>query len=256
MLRIPAGKFRMGCIPADGYQCVRGRPVREVTIPADFSMAVYETTFDEYDRFLAATGYAKSSTDDDHGWGRGRRPAINIRYRAAQAYAAWLTQETGHAYRLPSEAEWEYAARAGTETLWSWGNRIGSNRANCFGCGSPWDDIGTAPVGSFPPNPWGLHDMSGNVWEMVQDCAHDTFDGAPTDGSAWLVPQRGFLRRAVDSQGACIDRVIRGGGWGYAPRKGMRTPLATQSAARHAITLDEYSSIVGFRVVREMAPPG
>ena len=249
MVRIPAGKFRMGCIPpADEYRCESGRPVHDVTIPADFAMAVHETTFDEFDRFLEATGRAMRNDEaDDHGFGRGRRPIINIRYRTAEAYAAWLTRETGHAYRLPSEAEWEYAARAGAETVWNWGNDLGRNRANCRDCGSPWDNESTAPVGSFPPNRWGLHDMHGNVWEMVQDCEHDGYRGAPTDGTAWLKPSRflGMPNVEDENKERCAERIIRGGSWIF-------IGLGAQSAARVTMDYRSYDSITGFRVVREV----
>ena len=110
------------------------------------------------------------------------------------AYAEWLSAQTGAAYRLPSESEWEYAARAGTATKYSWGNEIGVNRANCDGCGSEWDNARTAPVGSFRPNAFGLYDMHGNLWEWVADCWNRSYAGAPTDGGAWL--QRGSAPRA------------------------------------------------------------
>ena len=112
----------------------------------------------------------------------------------------------GNRYRLPSEAEWEYAARAGTTTGYWWGNAIGDNRANCDGCGSQWDNESTAPVGSFAANAWGLHDVHGNVWEWVEDCWHGNYEGAPGDGSAWT------------SGGRCGRRVLRGGSWYYFPR--------------------------------------
>jgi len=113
---------------------------------------------------------------------------------------------TGPPYRLPSEAEWEYAARAGTQTPWWWGRDIGAGHANCAGYGSRWDGKETAPVGSFPANPFGLHDTTGNVWEWVADCWHDSYRGAPADGSAWL--------------NNCLynDRVLRGGSWFSKPR--------------------------------------
>ena len=120
-------------------------------------------------------------------------------------YAAWLSAETGKNYRLPTEAEWEYAARAGSTTNYSWGNDIGRNRAVCDGCGSRWDTEQTAPVGSFAANAWGLHDMHGNVWEWVEDCWHENYQYAPSDGSAWTVG------------GDCSRRVFRGGSWSDVP---------------------------------------
>ena len=132
--------------------------------------------------------------------GRGDRPIINVSWDDVQSFIDWLNRKTGGNYRLPTEAEWEYAARAGSSTKYSWGNDIGSNRANCqnIHCGDSWEF--TAPVGSFPANAWGLHDMHGNVNEWVQDCRNYDYEGAPTDGSAW-------------TSGDCSQRVIRGGSW-------------------------------------------
>ena len=140
------------------------------------------------------------------GWGRGRRPVINVSWNDAQDYVEWLSAQTGHAYRLLSEAEWEYVARAGSSTTYSWGNDIGSNRANCHriaGANGTRDDQ-TAPVGSFAANAFGVHDMHGNVYEWVEDCWNASYAGAPTDGSAWR-------------SGECERRVLRGGSWDYLP---------------------------------------
>ena len=145
-----------------------------------------------------------------------------------------LSQQTGQRYRLPSEAEWEYAARAGSETKYSWGNEIGRNRANCRDCGSRWDFEQTAPVGSFAPNRWGLHDMHGNVYEWVQDCWNDSYGGAPTDGSAW-------------QQGNCSQRVLRGGSWGFDPR-------SLRSADRVRLSATSRNYLNGFRVARTITP--
>ncbi len=157
MVKIPAGRFRMGGTYSDE------KPIHEVSVSA-FAMGKYEVTFAEYDKFAEVTGREKP---DDEGWGRGNRPVINVSWYDANAYADWLSEQTGKQYRLPTEAEWEYAARAGTETKYWWGNEIGTNRANCDGCGSRWDDKQTAPVGSFAPNPFGLYDTVGNVWEWT-----------------------------------------------------------------------------------------
>ena len=188
----------MGCV--SGRDCEDDeRPVHTVRVER-FELSKYEVTFEEYDRFTAATGRARA---DDEGWGRGRCPVINVTWDDAVAYTQWLSQQTGERYRLPSEAEWEYAARAGTSTAYSWGNEIGRNRANCYGCGSRWDGRQTAPVGSLSPNGWGLHDMHGNVWEWVQDCWNESYRGAPT-GRFWvgereLFPAR-FARRLLDQR--------------------------------------------------------
>ena len=170
--------------------------MREVTIPQPVALSVHEVTFEDYDRFTYPNKV------DDEGWGRGRRPVINVSWDDAQDYVAWLSARTGGAYRLPSEAEWEYAARAGTTTKYSWGNEIGVNRANCGAnrCGDQWEY--TAPAGSFRPNAFGLFDMHGNVWEWVQDCWQASHAGAPVDGSERL-------------SGDCAVRVLRGGSWFY-----------------------------------------
>ena len=197
MVVIPAGRFRMGCV--SGTACERNeKPVREVVFDQVFALSVYEVTFVEWDACVLGGGCG-GYRPNDRGWGRGDQPVINVSWDNAQLYVQWLSEQTGGAYRLPTEAEWEYAARAGTTTLYSWGNDIGRNLANCDGCGSQWDDEQTAPVGSFPPNAFGLHEMHGNVSEWVLDCRH-TYSAAPTDGSAWL-------------SGKCGERVYRGGCW-------------------------------------------
>jgi len=179
MVLIPAGRFQMGDIQRSGAS--DEKPVHWVSVKP-FAIGKYEVTFAEYDKFAEATGRKKPS---DQGWGRGNRPVMNISWHDATAYAQWLTQQTGRQYRLPTEAEWEYAARAGTTTKYWWGNKIGINRANCDGCGSRWDDKQTAPVGSFAANAYGLYDTVGNVWEWVADNYQSNYHGAPTDGTAW-----------------------------------------------------------------------
>ena len=177
MAVLPTGRFQM----RSGRDSDEG-PVRTVNISKRIAMGRYEVTFADYDRFVSATG---RESPDDKGWGRGTRPVINVSQADAKAYAAWLSAQTGEPYRLPSEAEWEYAAWAGTRTRYSWGNEIVRNRANCHGYGSKWDNARTAPVGSFAANAFGLYDMHGNVWEWVADCYHNNYEGAPSDGRAW-----------------------------------------------------------------------
>ena len=225
MVTIPAGSFRMGCVSGRG--CYGDEyPVHSVRI-ASFEMSKYEVTFEEYDAFTGATGRERAN---DEGWGRGQRPVIRVSWHDAVAYTQWLSSQTGESYRLPSEAEWEYAARAGSTTVYSWGNYIDVNRANCNGCGSQWDWRQAAPVGSFSANSWGLHDMHGNVWEWVQDCWNDNYEGAPTDGTGWL-------------SGDCDRRVLRGGSWSYGPWN-------LRSADRLWNTTDFRLSLFGFRVAR------
>jgi formylglycine-generating enzyme required for sulfatase activity len=142
---------------------------------------------------------------DDNGWGRGDRPLIHVTWDEAQQHTNWLSKQTGKTYRLLSEAEWEYAARAGTATVYYWGDDIGTANANCNGCGSRWGGKETASIESFKPNPFGLYDMAGNVWQWVQDCHSDDYSATPADGSAWDEP-------------ACKSRVVRGGSWFDLPR--------------------------------------
>jgi formylglycine-generating enzyme required for sulfatase activity len=210
MVSIPGGSFRMGNL--SGEQINDQEPVHSVTVPA-FRLGKYEVTFAQWDACVADGGCGGYSPHDQ-GWGRGNRPVINVSWDDAQLYIDWLNTKTNGGYRLPTEAEWEYAARAGSTTKYPWGNDIGHNRANCRGRGSCGDSYAnTAPVGSFPANAWGLHDMPGNVWEWVQDCWHTDYEGAPSDGSAWI-------SNCVGGGGSYNDeysrRVRRGGSWdGY-----------------------------------------
>jgi len=158
---------------------------------------------------------------------------VDVSWEDANEYAQWLTEQTGKPYRLPSEAEWEYAARAGTETDYWWGDEIGSNRANCPYSGSEWSGQRTAPVGSFPANPWGLHDTVGNVWEWGQNRWHGDYQGAPEDGSDW-------------DQGSNSSRVLRGSSWYLIP------PFA-RCASRFPLDPGDRGNDVGFRLV--CAPP-
>ena len=152
MVVIPAGKFEMGCV--SGQECYEDEmPVHSVTISQPFAVSKYEITFEDYDRFR------DPNQVDDEGWGRGRQPIMNVSWNDAREYVAWLSSQTGQTYRLLTEAEWEYAARAGSTTQFSWGNEIGQERANCGGCSTQWDFVQTAPVGSFAANAFGLHEM-------------------------------------------------------------------------------------------------
>ena len=237
MVVLPTGSFRMGSPSGETSRDSDEGPVRMVDISQRIAMGRYEVTFADYDRFAEATGRTKPS---DQGWGRGSRPVILVSQEDAKAYATWLSAETGKTYRLPSEAEWEYAARAGRTTRYSWGNKIGRNRANCDGCGSEWDNEQTSPVGSFEPNVFGLYDMHGNVWEWVADCYHEDYEGAPTDGSAWTTNCDNFsdgTRRAV----------VRGGSWSDVPRD-------VRSAFRFRSTPSFRHGDVGFRLVQDLNP--
>ncbi|MCB1777533.1 MAG: SUMF1/EgtB/PvdO family nonheme iron enzyme [Candidatus Competibacteraceae bacterium] len=237
MVVIPAGKFLMGSSPENEWaRQVSEGPQRLVAFAQPFAMGRYAVTFEEYDRFCTATGRGKPS---NNGWGRGRRPAINVSWEDAVAYCAWLSHETRAPYRLPSEAEWEYAARAGTTTAFWWGNEIDPTRANYDSRFVHQNSARgtyrqkTVPVDDFQPNPFGLYQVHGNVWEWVQDSWHDHYQGAPTDGSAWEKSSVGGLR------------VLRGGSWFNAP-KWLR------SATRGRFNPRFRGDIRGFRLARTL----
>lgn len=202
MVLVAGGEFRMGCLADAGCRDSE-EPVRDVALATTFALAKREVTYMDYDRFTDATGRPRAT--NPRGWERGSLPVVNVSWSDATAYAEWLTAQTGRRYRLPSEAEWEYAARAGVETVYSWGEDIGAARANCNGCGSRWDNVRPAPVGSFDANAWGLHDMHGNVWEWVADCFNADHADAPEDATA-------------RTDGDCNRRMLRGGSWSNSPR--------------------------------------
>jgi formylglycine-generating enzyme required for sulfatase activity len=234
MIVVPSGRFLMGSSPKDQGRDWE-RPQHEVTIARPFAIAKFELTFDAWDACVAH-GDCDPHVNDA-GWGRGRRPAINLSWDDAQIYVKWLSRITGKRYRLLSEAEYEYAARAGSETQYPWGGDIkldGKAMANCVNCGSQWDGKQTAPVGSFPANTFGLYDMVGNVWGWTEDCWSPNYNGAPADGSAW-------------TSGDCNSRVMRG-----SPFFDAQDYL--RSADRgHNTTGFRYSG-VGFRVARTLSP--
>ena len=226
--RIPAGSFRMGDIQGGGDS--DERPVHRVRIKA-FLLGKTEVTFAQWDACVAAGGCRRKP--DDEGWGRGNRPVMRVSWKdITEQFIPWLNKTTGKRYRLPTEAEWEYSARSGSETKYSWGNSIGRNKANCDGCGSRWDDSKTAPVASFAANAFGLYDMHGNVWEWTQDCWNDSYRGAPSDGTAWL-------------SGKCSLRVLRGGSQ-------LSNPSLLRSASRKGNTAGNRGNFLGFRVSRTL----
>jgi formylglycine-generating enzyme required for sulfatase activity len=232
MVVIPAGSFVMGSPPTEKLRSNREIPQHTVTFAKPFAVSKFEATFDEWDTCVA---YGDCAPDlGDSGFGRGQRPVNDVTWDQAQRYVAWMTKMTGKSYRLLTESEWEYSARAGTQTAYYWGDRVGEGNANCAGCGSQWDSKETAPVGSFAANGFGLYDMLGNVWEWVEDCYHPTYDGAPTDGSAW-------------NSADCRTRLIRGGSWDDLPG-GVR------SAYRYGITVGYRLDGLGFRLARTLTP--
>jgi formylglycine-generating enzyme required for sulfatase activity len=224
MVVVPPGEFEMG-----SHDLPFESPPHRVTIARPFAIARRETTFSEWDACVAA-GACKDKPDD-HGWGRGNQPLIDVSWEDAKAFVGWLTQKTGRNYRLPTEAEWEYSARAGTTSKFWWGNDVGKSNANCDGCGDT-QQRKPVPAGSFRPNGFGLYDTSGNAYEWVEDCWNDTYANAPQDGSAWKT-------------GQCLQRVLRGGSFAN------KVDAAT-SAARFRYDVDVRYYTNGFRVVRDV----
>jgi formylglycine-generating enzyme required for sulfatase activity len=202
MIVIPGGSFTMGSPATEADRLDNEGPQHLVTIVRPFAVSKFDVTFADWDACVSVGGCSNVS---DSGFGRGTAPAINVNWDEAEQYVAWFSKMTGQPYRLLTEAEWEYAARAGSATVYYWGDKIGEGNANCNGCDSQWGGRQTSPVGSFKPNAFGLYDMAGNVWQWVQDCVHDDYNGAPIDGSAW-------------TSGECSRRVVRGGSWYNVPR--------------------------------------
>jgi formylglycine-generating enzyme required for sulfatase activity len=225
LVEFQSDSFRMGSGASSAN--FDERPRHRVNL-AHFSMSTHEITFADYDRFARATG---RRLPGDNGWGRGNRPVINVSWQDAVAYTRWLSDQTGSRYRLPTEAEWEFAAQSGAESRFWWGNEVLDGKANCFDCGSEWSGRMTAPVGSFPASTWRLQDMAGNVMEWVQDCYQPDYSAAPADGSA-------------ASSGDCSRRVVRGGAYN-SPSESLRT--ASRDARETGTRLDN----LGFRVVKE-----
>jgi formylglycine-generating enzyme required for sulfatase activity len=221
---LPQGEFAMG----DALAAVGARPV--VAMKHSLAVGRFEVTFAEWDACVAAGGCRRRP--HDAGWGRGGQPVINVSWQDAQQYVAWLSRRTGKRYRLLTEAEWEYAARAGTDARYWWGNQAGRGEANCADCGSQWDGRQAAPVGRFAPNPFGLYDMNGNVAEWVEDCVADGRDGA-ADGKQW----------ARDCSQTSDTRIVRGGAW-HGSTRSMR------STSRTTAVLEYFDNRIGFRVAR------
>lgn len=227
MVVVPAGSYMMG-----------ESPQHRVTIGKPFAVGKFEVTFADWEACVAARG-CKSNRDrfdirwEHNGWGTGVHPIVSVTWNDAKDYAAWMSHKTGKSYRLLTEAEWEYVARAGSTTAYSWGDDIGQGNSNCVGCGSQWDNQ-PAPVGSFKPNPFGVHDMHGNVWEWVEDCFHMDFEGAPNNGSAWT--------------SACTypeDRVQRGGAY-------LHEPQVLRATVRNNYGNGSWANGVGFRIGRTL----
>ncbi|CAH1385521.1 formylglycine-generating enzyme family protein [Candidatus Nitrotoga sp. M5] len=227
MVVIPAGSYRMG----------EASNKHKVAIARPFAVGKYPVTVADWKRFVVSGETAYSPADN--GWAGDNLPVTNVNFLHAQAYVRWLSKQTGKSYRLLSEAEWEYACRAGSLTEYYWGDELGKNNCNCQDSKSEWSCKRASPVGSFAPNGFGLYDMLGNVWEWVEDTWHDTYRGAPADGSAW-------------SSGGAIStlsnqewRVLRGGSWIIDPRD-------ARSAVRFMSDQSSRDSYTGFRIARTL----
>jgi formylglycine-generating enzyme required for sulfatase activity len=241
MIVVPAGSFTMGSPTNEPQRGANEGPQHRVIFARQFAVGKFAVTFDEWDACVADGG-CNGYEPDDQGWGRGQRPVINVPFDSATNYVAWLSHKTGNAYRLLTEAEWEYAARGGTSTAYYWGDEIGKGNAVCVGCGSKWDGKQTAPVGSFAANQFGLFDMAGNATQWVQDCYELNYLGAPADGSAWT---RGTA--LGNGGGDCGHRVVRGGSWHDGPQGLRMTYRTLESTAYRSFDL-------GFRVGRTLTP--
>ncbi len=226
MIAIPAGSFLMG--NTSGLISPDETPRHKVNVPA-FAMSVFEVTYAEYDVFARATGRTRP---DSTGWDRKTHPVNNVSWDDAVAYAAWLSKQTGKKYRLPSEAEWEYAARGGQRTTFWWGSDKGKGNAHCFDCASDLNTSKTAKVGSYKPNAFGLYDTAGNLYEWVHDCYHRNYNDAPEDGSVW-------------EGGDCSVRIVRGGAF-----RSPATSMRVENRETFPSNKGQYN--VGIRLVREL----
>lgn len=221
----------MGSPETERDRQVNEGPQHQVHIGYRFALGAYPVTFDEYDHFCEATDREKPG---DRGWGRGRRPVIFVSWYDAAAYCVWLSNKTGQLYRLPSEAEWEYACRSGTTTRYSWGDVITPDKANYTHSGH--DRTTEVDLDLYAPNAWGLCDMHGNVQEWVEDVWNGSYEGAPTDGSAWT---------GEESERSSSARVIRGGSWNH-------YASACRSACRSWNGPTAYGKDLGFRIARTL----
>ena len=265
MVGIPAGKFVMGSPASEAGRFENEGPQHVVSIKA-FALGKYDVTSEEFLLFLKETGYQPEPCNAllnmkwrslGNGYGYPpydeeprRWPASCLDWKDAEAYIAWLNKKARlehpglakNPYRLPSEAEWEYAARAGTATARWWGDAIGADNANCNGCGSKWDNRVLAEVDSFAPNPFGLYGMLGNVWQWTADCWHRSYVGAPGGGAA---PGDG----RPWTEKTCTKRVLRGGSWDNVP---VFIRSAARSSGERSGGEYDYSSLAGFRVARDL----
>lgn len=234
MVYIRGGSYKMGC--ASGRGCEDDeKPVHRVSV-GSFLIGKFELTFDQWDACYDDGGCDHRA--NDHGWGRGSMPVVDVSWKDAKQYVRWLARKTGKPYRLPTEAEWEYAARAGTKGPFSFSGKISTDKANYDGSRSFEGSRKTSKrgrtvrTGYYPANPWGLHEVHANAWEWTEDCWHDRYSGAPRDGSAWL-------------SGSCDKRSVRSGSWNDSPTK-------ARSANRYGEKPGVRDSLTGFRVAMDV----
>lgn len=224
LIPLPAGSFVMGNNSDDPSE----KPAHSVSLPHAFAIGKYAVTVAQWNACVDAGACQRLSSEAN---GAGNMPARDVSWDDAQQYAKWLAKVTGKPYRLPSEAEWEYADRAGTTTRYWWGDQMRKGNANCKDCGDPWHPDAPVSVGSFAANPFGLYDMNGGVWEWVSDCWHNNYKSAPSDGRSW-------------DESNCQARVIRGGSW----RTGANYML---TSTRFKYDTSVRYSENGFRVARD-----
>lgn len=225
LVSVSPGGFTMGSSTSDPAE----RPPHRVTISQPFAIGKFEVTVEQWNACADANGCPRIATNPAEAKAA---PVRDVSWDDTQQYLAWLTKTTGKTYRLPTEAEWEYAARGGTSSAYWWGDQMRKGNANCKDCGEPWSDAAPANVGSFAANPYGLHDMNGSVWEWVGDCWHSSYKNAPVDGRAW-------------DEAACTARVIRGGSW----REGA-TYMVSSTRFKYSTSVRQSQN--GFRVARDM----
>lgn len=236
MVSISPGSFFMGSTAGEAAGVEQQQPRHRVSIAQPFEISACAVTFDEFDAFCEQLQREKP---DDEGWGRGRRPVINVSFADVEAYIGWLNRQMGIGWRLPSEAEWEYCCRAGTTGHYHFTTKISPEVANYdgtyrfYGAAQGIFRQQTVPVATFKANSWGLHEMHGNVWEWCADSWHETYDGAPVDGSAWLAGDGDYA-------------VVRGGSW-------FTAPMSARSAARFRYPKSIRRNDLGFRLARTVS---
>ena len=231
MVVVPSGSFIMGSPESERYRRSSEGPQHQVTISKPFAVGKYQVTVGQFEEFVNETGHPSNQWRDPIFKQSANHPVVNVSWEDAKAYTEWLSTKTGQNYRLLSEAEWEYAARAGTTTAYHFGADITHEQANYAAA-----NLGTVEVGSYPANAFGLHDMHGNAWEWVADCWHDSYDGAPSDGCAWTIN--------CDED----ERMLRGGSC-YNDTMYLRSTYRVSNT-----TMIRFYDVCGFRIARDLTP--